>query len=75
MVKVKCLKCGKEIQWSGLNEVFSSDCAFEKIIFCESCYNNPCTCENKGNHLKSCPYDVKRENQLKDKLEYIKNKR
>lgn len=29
---------------------------------CYGCFNNPCTCENKGKHRN--PYDVKRETDL-----------
>ncbi len=29
---------------------------------CWSCFNNPCTCENRGKHRN--PYDVKRESDL-----------
>ncbi len=36
---------------------------------CFACFNNPCTCENKGNHKKISPYNVKREEMLKGRLE------
>lgn len=38
---------------------------------CWGCFNSPCTCDNKGNHKHISPYNVKREEDLKDKLEYI----
>ncbi len=40
---------------------------------CLACFNKPCTCENKGNHKHISPYNVKREEDLKDKLEYLKD--
>lgn len=42
---------------------------------CIACFNKPCTCENKGNHKHISPYNVKREEDLKDKLEYLKDKK
>ena len=40
---------------------------------CLACFNKPCTCENKGNHKHISPYNVKREEDLKGKLEYLKD--
>lgn len=40
-------------------------------IECEGCYNNPCTCENKDNHKHISPYNVKREGELQDIIEYL----
>ena len=31
---------------------------------CWACFNNPCTCENKGNHAKLNPYNIKRETDV-----------
>ena len=37
---------------------------------CLACFNNPCTCENKIDHKVISPYNVKREEQIQDKLKY-----
>lgn len=31
---------------------------------CEGCFNNPCTCDNKGNHKHISPYNIKRQGDL-----------
>lgn len=36
---------------------------------CNACFNRPCTCENKD-HKENSPYNIKREWQLQDKIEY-----
>lgn len=44
---------------------------------CLGCFNNPCTCENKdddGGHRGISPYNIKREEDLKDRLEYLEKK-
>lgn len=42
---------------------------------CCGCFNKPCTCENKGNDKHISPYNVKREEDLKDRLEYLKDEK
>ena len=39
---------------------------------CLGCFNNPCTCDNKGSHKHISPYNVKRETDLEkeNRLEY-----
>lgn len=48
--------------WRKRNIEFSKDC--------DACFNYPCTCENKGNHKEINPFNIKREWQLQDKIEY-----
>jgi len=50
--------------WKKRNVEFSRDCL--------GCFNNPCTCDNKGNHKHLSPYNVKREEDIQNKLEYSK---
>ena len=42
---------------------------------CLGCYNHPCTCDNKGNHKYLSPYNIKREEELQDVLEYKDGKK
>lgn len=35
-----------------------------KDNYCWGCFNEPCTCENKGKHNYQSPYDVKRHSDL-----------
>lgn len=38
---------------------------------CVRCYTSPCVCENDREKKGAMPYNVKREFEIKDKLEYV----
>ena len=64
-------KQAKDIQIMFDSETFKTNVLRHDWDDCLACFNKPCTCENKGNHTHISPYNVKREGDLKDRLEYV----
>lgn len=48
---------------------------FKEAKMCYGCFNFPCTCDNTGNHTHISPYNVVREEDIKDKLEFLKDEK
>lgn len=72
------LEESKKQDWKSAKDIqlmFSFDTRNKEINdienICLACFNNPCDCENKVNDKKTNPFNVKREEELKDRLEYM----